>query len=364
MAKSFKLDDIAKTEGGYVDAVGETPAVWTPSDAYVLELEERVLAIAQPANRQAISRWIKFAETNTSVALSEYLDDAMSRLTDSSQFVLAVDLADVPQRRRVDERLAGLKMFSGRDMKRKQVADLIMGLRGLTATVSVTDRIMGELRVDFSDDVGPLGDLAKPLVLQALDLFDAHLSDLDGFEVALNGKSVTLSGPLSEDGLRRVGSLLQMGSTKFSDLEDAAPSDGKSDIVNASLAYFHSVTTLIDDLERTLQDHRDNHAVWMERYGKKVDALPILNVDQDLLTWGASVAVSFREMGLAKRGSGIRQGVRKSSVYGDYYYSDGGYYASYRPSTSVHNQIKRDEEAKAKAVRYEGWKELQDSLAS
>ncbi|MBL8848503.1 MAG: hypothetical protein JNG89_02420 [Planctomycetaceae bacterium] len=364
MATDISIDDIAKTEGGYVDPIDDVAAAWTPSDAYALEIAPHVLAMAQPANRQAISRWLKFAATNKEPALSEYLTNAMSRLTDSSQFVLALDLADVPKRHKVEERLAELDMFSGRDMKRAEVADLLVGLQGITATVSVTDSIQAELRVDFRDDVGPLGDLAKPLVLAALDAFDAHLSDIDGFEAQLNGKSVTLSGPLSIDGLRRVGSLLQMSTTKFSDLQDVDPAEsGSSNVVQASLQYYNSITALIEDLRHTLEDSRDNHAVWMERYGRKVDALPILNVDSDLLAWGANVAVTFREMGLAKRGAGIRGGVRKSAVYGDYSYSDGGYYASYRPAADVKNQINREEQAQAKAVRYNSWKEIEDTRA-
>ena len=59
----------------------------------------------------------------------------------------------------------------------------------------------------------------------------------------------------------------------------------------------------------------------MERYGRKVDALPILNVDDDLLAWGARIGETFRNMALAQRSSGIRTGVRKSSVYGNYQYN-------------------------------------------
>ena len=365
MPTDIPIDEIAKTEGGYLDPIDDVPAAWTPSDAYALQLAPHVLAMAQPANRQAISRWLKYAATNKEPALSDYLTNAMSRLTDSSQFVLALDLADVPKRHKVEERLAALEMFSGREMKRAEVANLLVGLQGITVTVSVTDSIRAELRIDFRDDVGPLGDLAKPLTLAALDSLDAHLSDLDGFEAQLNGKSVTLSGSLSIDGLRRLGSLLQMSSTKFSDLQGVDPAEaGSSNVVQASLQYFHSIAGLIEDLRHTLEDSRDNHAVWMERYGRKVDALPILNVDPDLLGWGANVAVTFREMGLAKRGAGIRGGVRKSAVYGDYTYSDGGYYASYRPEADVKNQINREEQAQAKAVRYNSWKEIEDTRAA
>jgi hypothetical protein len=122
------------------------------------------------------------------------------------------------------------------------------------------------------------------------------------------------------------------------------------------------VAALIADLRQSLSDNRDNHALWMERYGRKIDALPILNVDEDLLNWGASVSETFRSMGIAERGAGVRQGVRKSQVYGDYSYSDDGYY-NYRPESSRKNEIKREEEAKATLMRFDSWKEIEDSQA-
>lgn len=365
LATPFTIDEIAKTEGGRVEPFGDLPAAWTPTDAYVIQFDPGLLAMAQPANRQAISRWIKFAQNNKQVAVSDYLQAAMGRLTNTSQFVLAIDLADVPQRQRVEQRLAASQTVGGKEDKVKQLADLITGVQGLTVTVGVTDKIMAEVRIDFSADVRPLGNLAKPLLIEVLDKHDLHLSDLEGFTAELLSKSVVLRGPLSIDGLRRLGSLLEMSSTKFSDLKDAKPTDSQTVIKDATLAYYHSIDKLIEDLRHTLEDTRDNHAVWMERYGRKVDALPILNVDQDLVAWGAKVGVSFREMGLAKRGAGIRGGVRKSGIYGGYSYGFNGYgfYGAYQPEELQMNQINRQEEAQAKAVRYNTWKELEDTRA-
>lgn len=362
---SFAIDDIAKTEGGRVEPFGDVPAAWTPTDAYMLQFDPRLLAIAHPANRQTISRWLKFAQKNKDVVISDYLQAAMGRLTDASQFVLAIDLADLPQRQRVEQRLSASQTVGGKEDKIKQLTDLITGIQGLTVSVGVTDKIMAEVRIDFSSDVKPLGNLAKPLLIEVLDKHDLHLSDLDGFTAELNAKSVVLRGPLSIDGLRRIGSLLEMSSTKFSDLKDAQPSDSQEVIKNATLGYYHSIDKLIEDLRHTLEDTRDNHAVWMERYGRKVDALPILNVDPELVEWGAKVGVSFREMGLAKRGAGIRGGVRKSGIYGDYSYGNNGYgyYAAYQPLALQMNQIDRQEQAQAKSVRYNTWKELEDTRA-
>jgi hypothetical protein len=364
LATTFPIADVAKVEGGYVDPFDNVQAAWTPSDAYILQLDPQTMAVAHPANRQAIARWIKFAQSNKQVVVSDYLNSALGRMTDKSQFILAVDLADLPQRRRIEERLTSSKTVGGQEEKIKQLTELIAGIQGVVVTVSVTDKINAELRVDFRDDVAPLGKLAKPLILEALDQFDAHIGDLQYFDAELNAKSVVLKGPLSIDGLRRVGSLLEVASTKFSDLQDQKPTDSQSEILAATQGYYNSINKLIEDLRHTLEDTRDNHAVWMERYGRKVDALPILNVDPELVAWGANVAVTFREMGLAKRKAGIKSGVRKSAIYGDYSYGyDGGYYATYTPQQLVKDQINRQEQAEAKAVRYNSWKELEDTRA-
>jgi len=365
VSQPFPIAEVAKSEGGYLDPFDGVAAAWTPTNAYIVQFDEQTMAIAHPANRQAVARWIKFAQSNKQVATSDYLTAALSRMTDSSQFVLALDLADIPQRKRIEERLSNSKTVGGNPDKIKSLVDLIAGVQGITVTVSVTDKINAELRVDFSDDVAPLGNLAKPLIIEALDQFDTHISDLQYFDAELNAKSVVLKGPLSIEGLRRVGSLLEMATTKFSDLQGQTPTDSQTEILAATKGYYNSVTKLIEDLRHTLEDSRDNHAVWMERYGRKVDALPILNVDTELVSWGANVAVTFREMGLAKRGAGIKAGVRKSAIYGDYSYGSGsdGYYATYTPQQLVKDNINRQEQAQAKEVRYNSWKEIEDTRA-
>ena len=70
-------------------------------------------------------------------------------------------------------------------------------------------------------------------------------------------------------------------------------------------------------------------------------------------------------MALAERGSGIKSGVRKSSVYGNYQYNyDQNGYGSARSTPSVKAQIDTEERAQAKAVRYNSWKEIEDATAA
>lgn len=370
LREPLSMSSIARAEGGYLDHVAGVDCVWTPSDAYFVPLSERRLGLVYPANRQFVSRW---TQSNTGVLSSGYLLFASRQVDRTTQAVMAIDLQDVPQPHRLRERLqasASLKTLSSR---LEAIEKLILGVQGLTLRISVGQSARGVLRVDFSDSPAALGTQAKPLVLEALDTFGARLPGFEQWTVRLEARSILLEGDFETDALRRVFSLLELPSTKFSTLKGEVPEslNPASTVPNpsvkavAAMAYFKGVSVLIDDLRRTLGDTRDNHAVWMERYARKVDALPVLNVDDDLLAWGAGIGETFRVMALAQRASGIKSGVRKSSVYGNYQYNYDQYGYSYSRSTSsVKSQIDTEERAQAKSVRYNSWKEIEDATAA
>ncbi len=368
LSEKFPMTAIARAEGGYLDTVNGAESAWAPSDAYFVELGEQTLGILRPSNRQFVSRWVEFSQKNQSVELSDYLQTAANLAGPSTQVVLAVDLADMPQPHKLHESLTESQALGGDAARVNQFLPIIGSIRGMTVTLSVASKIDGKVQIDFGQSVKPLGMFAKPLVLEALDRFDCHLGELDKWSFSLEDKAIVLTGELTNEGLRRVGSLLEIPSTKFSDLKDVKPVEaGTPDYVKTSQAYYKSVASLIDGLRKTLKDERDNHAVWMERYGRKVDALPILNVDEDLLGWGAQVAETFRAMSLAEKNANVSAGVRKSAVYTGYSYSGygNGYgYYSYTNGGLAKSQIDRQEKSVATKMRFESAKELDDATAA
>lgn len=366
LVEPISMRSIARTEGGYLDKIGVTDCVWVPSDAYFVSLESKQLGIVFPANRQLVSRW---TQNNTGAISSGYLLVAAKQVDRSNQIMMAVDLKDVPQPHRLKERFESSAVLKSLSMKQEAIEKLILGLQGLTLKIAVGQSAKGTLRVDFSDSPSVLGSQAKSLLLEVLDHFGAKLPDLEKWTMKTEARSIVLEGTLSTDTLRRVFSLLELPSTKFSTLKDElpdTPTAAKPDAkATASKAYYKGVSVLIEDLRKTLGDTRDNHAVWMERYARKVDALPVLNVDEDLLAWGARVGETFRVMALAERSGGIKAGVRKSSIYGNYQYGYDSYgYTNLRSNQSVKGQIDAEEKAQAKAVRFNNWKELEDSTAA
>ncbi len=370
LAEPLAMRSVARAEGGYLDKINGLESVWTPSDAYFVSLEPRLLGVMFPANRQLVSRWAQLGKVNASLGVSKYLADAEKTVDAKHQIVLAMDLADSPQPHRLRENLKQSDALRGDETKLEAYAKLIEGIQGVTVQLSIDQTAKGTLTVDFRDSPQVLGTLAKPLLLETLDKFGAHLPDLDAWAFKFQKNSLVLDGTFSTDGLRRLFSLLEIPSTKFSTLKDenvdvSAEKSSPSLTIKTSKAYFKSVTALIEDLRKTLGDTRDDHAVWMERYGRKVDALPILNVDEALLAYGANVGETFREMALAQRAAGIKTGVRKSSVYGNYQYNyDQNGYGSVRTTDSVTAQITAEERSQAKAVRYKSWREIEDATAA
>ena len=366
LTEPLSMRSIARAEGGYLDKIAGIDCAWTPSDAYFVSLEAKQLGVVFPANRQFVSRWM---QSGAGAISSGYLLVAAKQVDRTNQIVMALDLKDAPQPHRLRERLQASPALKPLSAKLEAVEKLIGGMQGLTLRIAVGESAKGTLRVDFSDSPAVLGTQAKPLLLEALDNFGAKLPGLDQWTAKTELKSIVLEGTFTTDALRRVFSLLELPSTKFSSLKgevsetpSAATPDAKG---TASKAYFKGVSVLIEDLRKTLGDTRDNHAVWMERYGRKVDGLPVLNVDDDLLAWGARVGETFRVMALAERASGIKSGVRKSSVYGNYQYNYDQYgYTNFRSNESVRGQIDTEEKAQAKAVRFNSWKETEDATAA
>src|SRR5262249_43918166 len=154
-------------------------------DAYFVEMTPNTLGIWQPANRQALSRWLRFTERNKDVAISPYLREAAAAASNQAQVVLGLDLADVFDPEGVRYRLKQCSTLAGKPADLETFTRIIASLKGLKFTIRIEYGINGELRVDFGEAVAPLGDYAKPLVLEALDNIGAAIEELGDWDARL-----------------------------------------------------------------------------------------------------------------------------------------------------------------------------------
>jgi hypothetical protein len=388
------MQTIARAEGGYVDKISGVDAVWSPSGAYLLKLGPSMMGVVAPPYRQAVARWITEMKEKRSGQLSPYLNAAIRKVSTGPQIVMAIDLKDSVPPHRINDGLNSEDFLNRTKIKPEKVkvlSGLLASIQGATIEISIGQQATARTHIDFGQRLFLTSDLAKTLVLGALKNLGAELPELEKHKFTATGTSIQIEGTLTATSLRRLFSVLEVPTTKFSSLKHATPAatenkqPSASDMAKNSQKYFKSVNTLVDDLrgDRKKQDPRGGgDAVWMERYARKIDRLPILFVDKDLLEYGSKTAETLRIMSGARKNAGLREGYQKSEISGSqavdgYGYAWNGSYSNYRygyggafdltadarNAQAARNRIHRQEQNVATSRKVEGWRLIDNATA-
>jgi hypothetical protein len=175
------------------------------------------------------------------------------------------------------------------------------------------------------------------MLVEVLERQGSMIEDVRDWKPSIQGNTFLLSGTLSTEGLRRVMSVLQLPTSLATAADKIALSDDGGDESAKRLAsqqYFSSVTSLLDDLRA--KPKRDGvqtfgqAAAWYGKYARKIDNLPILNVDPKLVEYGAATAQMLRNAEMAMKGVGMRSVARTTGENSGYGYYDGYGYGGYR----------------------------------
>ncbi len=358
---------IARAEGGKTDMIAGATAVWSPSDAYFVLFPEQTLGIMAPANRQVVSLWAS-ANPSLSLGAKGVLAESVNDVNSGTQVVLAIDLKDAVVPHQVQEELANSELLKDDAAAQASWQNVIESLIGAKLAISVTSKIQGRLEIQFGTDPGALEKKAKDGIISAFQNFGVAFENMDHWTLSQSQNNLILEGELSISDLRKVMSLLELPSSNFSALAGVEPAgEGEQDkVIKASQKYYQSISTLLEDLQhefKTNHDARKNFsATYMQRYAKRIDELPILNVDVELVDFGLSVSETLRSTSVTQGQANIETGIRKSRVYTTNY--SNGYYNDYRSSSSIKTQMAREEQGEASKVRFANWKEIQDASAA
>ncbi len=334
------LTSIAKGRGGSFDKVEQYTAVRFPTDAYAVRIKPTVIAAMSPANRQWVVRWVRRIQSAQG-GLSPYLAQAAGYSDDAgSEIIMAVDLDGVMAPSQVERFLKESGILEGTNLNGPQVAARLASIKGVRLGIRVGEKPSGMVVVDFADDVSILAPVAKKLVAQWIDLAGLHFDDFDQWKAKANDSEISLSGYFSEGGLRRVLSVIQSPEAGISSGRPSSPGDEAAAKAQNTLKYYREVTSMFDDLKKDWRDLKTlaSASAYFDKYAKRIDKLPILNVDKEMVAYGHFVAQSMRQAASAVRTMGIRGGVRTRQVtssatspyaYGNYRYGRYGYYGGY-----------------------------------
>jgi hypothetical protein len=161
------------------------------------------------------------------------------------------------------------------------------------------------------------------------------IEDMQSWTAAAKGSEISLSGPLSTKGLRRLLAVVDSpieGDVIAPKSSDSAPPFGETATpAKKSRDYFRSIGGMADDLKDDMKNAKNlaSTSLYFEKYAKRIERLPILGVDEELVNYGAYVANGLRQAAGSVRTMGIRGGVRKAQVTGGGDYWGGGYEGAY-----------------------------------
>lgn len=329
------MPKIAARRGGSIDNIAGMNAAVLADDSYVVQLGKVKLGAMRPANRQVVSNWLRSTATTKGHHLSPYLQKAVNYADHSTPIVLAVDLSDALSMSRVRKKLESFKAVEGKDVDLDELAKVLASVKGITLGLNVKDHVSGALVIEFGEDTGILKGLAKPIVLEALANQSAMIDEFNDWKEIVEEGRVRIGGRLYASGLKRIMSLLDApgGMQHMSpDSQSGSESEQESLALLTSQQYYKSVSNLIEDLQnKEGKKNAGQVGIWWGKYAKKIDNLPMVNVDKELLDYGAFVSSSLRDGESVLRSVGGRARVRELDDTASYSYDTNyrGYYGNY-----------------------------------
>ncbi len=332
---------VTEKYGGNVDEIDGQQAAVLPNDTYVVKFGKSIAGTMFPADRQKATLWVKDAYSSTSrEPLGEYLTEAEGFAEkNGTPIILAINLEHVFSPSYIRHRLDSAESLKGKTVDLDQLAKLLASIRGATLGITITDRVFGGLKVDFSEDVSMTAEFAKPLLLEVLGNHGAMIQEFNDWKMQVNGKEVLLRGPLYRSGMQRIFSVLDSPA----DLRPVETPNLKQGQANESLVarttqqYWNMLNQFLDDIidkkKKTQTQTAGLVAMWYKQYANKIDGMPILNVDPEMVEFSSQVSNSLRQAQNAMQGVGVQQASGMANMQGanvvDYAYGGAAGYGRY-----------------------------------
>ncbi len=324
---------LAKLSGGKIDKIGGHSAIRLNDQLCAVQFQPQRYGLHWPGARQAVARWIVDADLRPEPELSKYLKESVGFAERGAPIILALDLTDMFSAEYIREKLedspAAKEFKLDLDATSKQLASI----RGVSLGVTVTASRYGKIKVDFAEPITLQPDAAKALLLEILGRHGLMIDEFEEWKVGVSGKQVTLEGTLLKGGFRRVLSLVDappslqtpeptmMPMPMPNPMTPMTVSPGQADkqkMIAASQEYYRTVIGLLDELrgKRMTSDFYTwgQIGAWFEKYARHIDRLPILNVDPEMLEYGAYIAGSLRDAEKALKGIGPKSRLRQNEV--------------------------------------------------
>lgn len=290
--------DLAAMTGNKAEKINGFDVIPSRQGGYIVRIDNDFVAVRNPGNRQAVTRWIRDSEA-PGAGISAYLKESLRTGNGDDTFlVVAADLDGMLSAEKIRAAVGNLRSLKKTDINHDQAAALIAGLKGVVVRAAGTEKLTGTVELDFGQSPALLTPVAGPLALElftdaGLDLDDV---DLKNQSVSVAGNKIIIKGPMTGKNLARLGAMVTVAKPAGLQPESAEPEAKSTDPAVVSKEYFRTVSTFIEEMKRVRNaDELETAANYIEKCARKIENVPILNVDADLLKWSEFASISMRE---------------------------------------------------------------------
>jgi hypothetical protein len=292
-------DLIRKATQGTIDNMLGYDVVETPNDMYVVPLEGNTVAAYRPAIRTDFLPWLSDLKEGKTNPVRDYLQEGLGYADLGTAIIIAFNLENVISRSRIYENIQDSEEIRENSMDAKEVARLVASCRGVTLGVTVTDKITGAVKIDFSEDVSSLEPLKGGIALGVLERIGLFVDDFDEWEAfEMTPNQIQVRGQLSLNSFRQLLAIVDAAPNDSMSMSGEADLDTYSDdpaTVNKN--YFTAVDGLVQGVKPKLSAGQayTRNAKWLRKFAEKIDLLPTLNVDPEVVDFGVYAAEMLRE---------------------------------------------------------------------
>lgn len=362
VGNTLTLEKLASVAGGEMDTLNGRPALTTPRGTQIVAATDSTWMVVGTGGRQAASRWMK--SQKSSGGPSPALREAVQKKKAGEQVVIAFDLEDLFSPAELTDRLSDLDS-KGADVK--SIAATLSTVQSVAIYIGVGKDVQGRLVIQLNESATPLASAIPALQERLLDRVGGSIPDFGSWKFQAAGNQLVGSGSLTPQSARRLISVLNPpGILNAAGQAGDDSTDSQTKMAQASKRYLSSVRASIDDIQDTLKDRHAQHALWLDKAARKIDELPLLNVDPDLLDYGTKVSGSFRYQAQSDRQANVRGGTVKMetgayNLYGTYSYGPyGGAWWTGLGHTTTPESIDANVNESKKNVRFTEMKNIED----
>ncbi len=339
--QAVDADSIAKSVGGYVDTIGDQKVVWTPKQSYIVPLAQDRIGFLRPAKRNLLAQWL---DSTTHNPIPAYLATQAKQSEQYLSFMVALNLKDTFSAVNLSRRLASFETLKGQEPG--AVAELLSTVQGLSLIVGRQSLSECILTVEFGQSPASLATVGSALLNEVLNRNGTGAPEVAAWKTKVDGNKLSFQGPISAESLDSVLGLFSIHghadevTTKLAPMSQSTQSNASA-IQIASKEYFDKVNAFIERVRKYEAQSTGYRAKWDEQQARRIDELGTLNVDPQLIPYGADVANILRGNSTAIRVGNVAAGqteagqANSSGYYGGY---SGGYYGgSYTSNQAAMN---------------------------